>query len=220
MAPTLYHTAMSPPCRAVAMVAKMIGLELNLVEVNLMAGEHLKPEFLKLNPCHTIPVLKDGELIIIESRAMCTYLVNKYAPENDQMYPRDPARRSVVDCYLQFDIGTLYKHFAAYYYKVYFKGAKEFDEDAMTALKEALAVLEGYMVDDHFLLGEQPGIVDVVIGTSLTGFEIFGFDLSGYPKVQAFYKRFTALPEYVAVQKAGVDGFKAFITAANAKRNA
>ena len=39
----------SPPCSTVAMVAKAIDLELNFKSVDLVAGEHLKPEFLKVN---------------------------------------------------------------------------------------------------------------------------------------------------------------------------
>jgi len=202
------------------MVAKMIGVELELVEVNLHAGEHLKPEFLKMNPCHTVPVLKDGDMVLIESRAMCTYLVNKYAPDNDQMYPKDPAKRGSVDCLLQFDLGTLYKNFASYFYPVYFKGAKEFNESLVPAIKESLAAFEHFMGDDKFLMGAHPGLVDVCLGTTLTGFEVFRFDLSAYPKIQAYYKRFTALPEYIEVQKENVEKFRDFIDAAKAKRNA
>ena len=48
----LYYTLGSAPCRSVMMTAKMVGVELNLKEVNLMAGEQMKPEFLAINPQH------------------------------------------------------------------------------------------------------------------------------------------------------------------------
>lgn len=44
-----YYTPGSAPCRAVQMTAKAVGVELNLKLVNLMAGEHLTPEYLKVN---------------------------------------------------------------------------------------------------------------------------------------------------------------------------
>lgn len=44
----LYYTPGSPPCHAVQMTAKAVGVELNLKCVNLAIGEHLKPEFLKV----------------------------------------------------------------------------------------------------------------------------------------------------------------------------
>ena len=49
MAPTLYMVHPSPPVRAVLITAKSIGLELDLKEINLNDGEHLKPEFLKVS---------------------------------------------------------------------------------------------------------------------------------------------------------------------------
>ena len=49
MAPKLYMTRLSPPSRAVIMCAEAINLSLELVEVNLLKGDHLKPEYLKVN---------------------------------------------------------------------------------------------------------------------------------------------------------------------------
>jgi len=202
------------------MVAKMIGVDLKLEEINLFTGDHLKPEYLKMNPRHTIPVLKDGKLVLTESRAICTYLINKYAAKNDHMYPRDPAQRAMVDSLLQFDLGTLYMNLAGYYYPVYIKGAEKFDEAVLTALKDALTVLESYLGNDKFLMGAHPGVVDVCIGTTLTGLEVFGFDVKPYPKIQAYYQRFTAIPEYAVTQKQGVAGFRDFVVQADAKRAA
>jgi hypothetical protein len=43
-----YYMPASGPCRTVLLAAKAIGVDLNLKLINLMAGEHLKPEFLKV----------------------------------------------------------------------------------------------------------------------------------------------------------------------------
>lgn len=50
MRPVLYHLAPSPPCRAVRMLARMIGCELELKIVNVLAGDHLKEDFVKVTP--------------------------------------------------------------------------------------------------------------------------------------------------------------------------
>jgi glutathione S-transferase len=55
-----YYLPGSAPCRAVQMTAKAVGVELNLKKTNLMAGEHMTPEFLKVSfdidfPTHTLP---------------------------------------------------------------------------------------------------------------------------------------------------------------------
>lgn len=44
----LYMTDLSPPCRAVILTAKSLGIELELIETNIMAGETATPEFLKV----------------------------------------------------------------------------------------------------------------------------------------------------------------------------
>lgn len=44
-----YYVPGSAPCRSVQMTAKAVGVELNLKLTDLMAGEHLKPEFIKVN---------------------------------------------------------------------------------------------------------------------------------------------------------------------------
>jgi len=64
-----YYVPGSAPCRSVLMTAKAVGVDLNLKLTNLMAGEHLTPEFIKMNPQHTIPTLNDDGFALWESRA-------------------------------------------------------------------------------------------------------------------------------------------------------
>jgi glutathione S-transferase len=63
-----------------------------------------------MNPQHNIPTLKDGDFCLNESRAIATYLCNKYA-KDDKLYPKSPEGRGVVDQRLYFDMGTLFKSF-------------------------------------------------------------------------------------------------------------
>lgn len=42
-----YHPGVAP-CRAVQMIANAVGVELNRKFVDLMAGEQLKPEYIKV----------------------------------------------------------------------------------------------------------------------------------------------------------------------------
>lgn len=44
-----YYTPGSAPCRSVLLAAKAVGIELNLKPLDLMKGEHLKPEFVKVS---------------------------------------------------------------------------------------------------------------------------------------------------------------------------
>lgn len=68
---------------------------------------------LKLNPQHTVPTMVDDGMTLWESRAIITYLCNQYAP-NSSLYPSDVHDRALVDRWLQFDLGTLFKSLFEY----------------------------------------------------------------------------------------------------------
>lgn len=44
----LYYLPPSPPCRAVLLLGRILGLEFNLKSVNIQEGEHLKKDFIEV----------------------------------------------------------------------------------------------------------------------------------------------------------------------------
>lgn len=67
MAPIdFYHAPLSPHSRAALLVARQLELDLNIKVLNLFTGEQMKPEFLELNPEHTVPTIKDGDHVLWE----------------------------------------------------------------------------------------------------------------------------------------------------------
>lgn len=44
----LYYIGGSAPCRAVLLAAKAVGVDLNLKTIDLMKGEQMTPEYLKV----------------------------------------------------------------------------------------------------------------------------------------------------------------------------
>lgn len=104
----LYYMTVSPPSRAVLLTIRNLKLKVDIKNVNLMAGEHMSPDFLKLNPVHQIPVLVDGGSALCESRAIMAYLANSRQP-GGSLYPTDPLKRAVVDQRLYFDATVVFK---------------------------------------------------------------------------------------------------------------
>jgi glutathione S-transferase len=74
-----------------------LGLAYRLRPVDLSAIEK-HPDFLAVNPAGFIPVLKDGDTIIVESIAILEYLLARHGPGSLAVAPDDPAFPS----YLQF----------------------------------------------------------------------------------------------------------------------
>lgn len=98
----LYYTPGSPPSRACLQTIRILGLEVEIKNLDLLKGEHMSAEYLKINPTHQVPALIDGDFIVTESRAIMAYLVNSQSPGND-LYPTEPRARALIDQRLYFD---------------------------------------------------------------------------------------------------------------------
>ena len=73
----LYNANLSPNCLRVRAVANELGLELEIIELDLRAREHKSDAYLAMNPNGKVPVLADDGLVLWESRAINAYLVDK-----------------------------------------------------------------------------------------------------------------------------------------------
>uniref|UniRef100_A0AAG5CP25 glutathione transferase n=1 Tax=Anopheles atroparvus TaxID=41427 RepID=A0AAG5CP25_ANOAO len=202
-----YYLPGSAPCRAVQMTAAAVGVELNLKLTNLMAGEHMKPEFLKLNPQHTIPTLVDNGFALWESRAIQIYLVEKYG-KDDKLYPKDPQKRAIVNQRLFFDMGTLYQRFGDYHYPQIFAKQPANPENEKK-MKEAVAFFNTFLEGQEYAAGSDLTIADLSLAASIATYEVAGFDFTPYPNVQAWLARCKANAPGYELNQAGADEFKA-----------
>lgn len=91
----LYNANFSPNCLRVRAVANELGIDLEIVELNVMSGDHKTPEFAALNANFKVPVLEDGDFRLWESRAIDAYLAS-LKPESG-LYPDEPKARALVD---------------------------------------------------------------------------------------------------------------------------
>jgi glutathione S-transferase len=81
-----------PPSRAVRAMWLLneLGLEYEMLSVNVLSGENRTETFLGLNPAAKVPVLVDGTTVMTESVAIQLYLAEKYADNLGE--PRRHAR--------------------------------------------------------------------------------------------------------------------------------
>nr|WBT60798.1 glutathione S-transferase [Zeugodacus cucurbitae] len=180
-----YYTAGSSPCRAVIMTAKAVNVNLNKKNLNLMAGEHLTPEYLKINPQHTIPTLVDNSFALWESRAIMVYLAEKYG-KDDSLYPKCPKKKAVINQRLYFDMGTLYKSFSDYYYPQLFAKAPA-DPELYKKIEAAFALLDTFLEGHSYVAGDALSLADIAIAATVSTFDVAGFDFSKYANVAKWY---------------------------------
>ncbi|CAI2381133.1 unnamed protein product [Moneuplotes crassus] len=103
----LYLNYISQPSKAVAVLCKMGGIQVEEIKVVLKNHQHRKSDFMKVNPLGTVPILIDGDDKIVESNAILKYLCRKYDLSKD-LYPRgDPLSLAKVDATLDLNSHTV-----------------------------------------------------------------------------------------------------------------
>ncbi|XP_055546159.1 glutathione S-transferase 1-1-like [Wyeomyia smithii] len=182
----LYYMPDSAPCQSVRLLAKAMNLPLNLIHLDLFKGEHLKPEFLKINPQHVIPTITDNDFVLWESRAILIYLCDKYG-KGDAWYPRDPKKRAIINQRLYFDMGTLYQRFSQRFYPVIFE-EKPLLEETLAPMEEAFGFLETFLTGSTYVAGDRITIADLCVATTITCMKVAaGLDFTQYPNIERWY---------------------------------
>jgi len=157
--PILYEMDITPGSRAIKMVAHLIGLELELKTIDLFTGEHLSEWFLKINPQHTVPTLNDNGKIIWESSVICTYLIDKFA-KDDNLYPRDLYERAKCNQRLHFTDAVLYQR-VRNCSMAYYMGGIEVPEKDIQSLYDAYDLMEAFLANDSYLVGDRLTVADL-----------------------------------------------------------
>ena len=157
------------------------GLDFEEVDV---WGKSTGPEYIAKYPPHLTPSLEDASLprgTLGESCAIMAYLCDKHGL--DRFYPRDPARRAVVNNAMFYLIGTFYPlltratyptlGFPQYAGEV---GTSDADDDmkakaqkdAEAALADPLEAFHRFFLDGQpFVGGDSPSIADIRWAASL-----------------------------------------------------
>lgn len=92
---TFYYGSGSPYAWRVWFALEHKSLAYDLKALSFSEGDHKKPEFLKLNPRHRVPVIVDGSFVLYESAAILEYLDEQY-PSNGKLFPGDARQRAVT----------------------------------------------------------------------------------------------------------------------------
>lgn len=186
-----------PPTRSLRAIWALRELDLpcEFITVNLLAGEHRDPEFLKLNPAGKLPVLVDGDVVLTESVAIVLYLAEKYPDKG--LVPRDPVARAQVYRWLLFaateleqPLWRIARHTALY------PPERRLAADVDIASEEFRAmasVLAAHMVDREFVVGDRISVADLVLAYTLD----WGNEaklLGAQPVLLAYLERLYARP--------------------------
>lgn len=160
-------------------------------------GETRTPEFIKLNPQHTVPTFDDNGDVIGDGHAIVTYLVTKYGgAKHASLCPTEPLARARVDHRLHFNNSTLFNRFGKLISPIFRGAEKEFNKENLDSVLESLDMLEAFLVDDY-VAGKELTVADFAVVSSVTTIiMLISNDLSKLPRTEAWIKRLEQLPYY------------------------
>jgi len=190
----IYHHPMSGHSHRVVLFASLLGMNAELIEVDLMSGAHKKPEFLALNSFGQVPVLDDDGAIISDSNSILVYLAKKSG--RSDWLPEDARGAAAVQRWLSVAAGEIaYGPAAARLITVF--GARYNAEEVIGRAHVLLNKLETHLAGREWLAADRPTIADVAAYSYIARAPEGNVDLSAYPAVQRLLNRVEALPGFV-----------------------
>ncbi|MCE8517982.1 glutathione S-transferase [Ruegeria pomeroyi] len=178
--------------------------ELNLPHIRHDAGHRYggldTPEFGRLNPNRTIPVLQDGtNPPIWETGAILRYLAARYG--KDSFWPAEPLRRARVDQWAEWAKLNVAQAFTTpVFWRVVRTAPEERDPDAIKRavreLEAKLALADTQLSRHTHIAGDAFTLADIQLGHILYRYYDIDIDRAPLPHLQLYYQRLGARPAF------------------------
>ena len=195
----VYGDYRSGNCYKVKLMLHLLGREYQWLPIDILKGETQTAEFLAKNPNGKIPVLEleDGTCLW-ESNAILNFLA-----DGSELLPREPRLRTQV---LQWQFFEQYSHepyvAVARFIQLYQgmpEARREEYEVCHVRGHKAFRVMEQQLQRTPYLVGEQYTLADIALYSYTHVAHEGGFDLSGYPAINAWLARVASHPRHVAM---------------------
>jgi maleylacetoacetate isomerase len=187
---SLYHYWRSSCSWRVRWALALKGLAYESVPVNLLAGEHQRPEYRARNPAGHLPALAIDGRFYGESLALIEWLDETW-PE-PALYPAEPrARLHARQLALTIAAGTQPLQNPSML-KYFLEDEAKRQEAARHWIARGLAVYEQLLGEGHsgaFSCGDQVSVPDLCLIPQVYNALRFHVELDAYPRVRGIYER-------------------------------
>ncbi len=191
----------SPRAFKVLALANHLGLDYQLVPVDLRKGEQMRPEFAALNPNKKMPVLEDDGFVLWESNAILQYLASK-KPESGLM-PTDLRGRADVSRWQFWELAHWDPACAPFVFERVVKkifGLGEADPSELAKGEQNFhrfaEVLNGNLKGRRFVTGNNLTVADFSIGAWLNLTEWAKYPLDAYNDIKRWHATLAELPAW------------------------
>jgi glutathione S-transferase len=217
----LYFDPVTTTSRPVMLFAGDEGITLDLVHLDVSAGDHLAPGFEAISPNRFVPVLEHDGFRLSECSAILKYLAELHL---SAAYPAEPKARALVNQWMDWFLGLFSKdyNYGCIYPRLLppyrLSEAAEAERRAwhMASAARRLTILDRQIAEHGpFILGPQITLADYLGASFVTLGELVDFDLSPWPQVQRWIATMKARPSWDEVH-AGFYGWHAALRAQGA----
>jgi glutathione S-transferase len=190
----LYDVALSGHAHRARLFLGLLGLDYQLIPVDLRNGEQHRPEFRALNPFGQVPVLDDDGVIVPDSNAILVYLAKKY--RRTDWLPEDAEGAARVQRWLSVAAGQIaFGPCAARLVTLF--GAAFDHQEVIARAHTILKLVEQSLTGRDWLAADHATIADVSLYSYVARAPEGDVDLSPYPQIRAWLKRVEALEGFV-----------------------
>jgi glutathione S-transferase len=137
-----------------------LGVRYEIELVDLQKGEHLRPEFLVINPSGKVPALVADDHVIFESGAICTWLADRYPEARLAPQTSDPLRGRYLS-WMFYAAGVVEPSFSDH------ARGRSSEGVGWAGFESVVSVLSDVLASRAWLCGELFTAADVMIGSML-----------------------------------------------------
>jgi glutathione S-transferase len=201
----LYDNPMANNPRKVRMflVEKNI-TDVEIVNIDLMQGEHKTPEYRAIAPNSRIPALQlDDGTVVMESTAICRYLESLYPEPN--LFGESPMEIASIEMWqcrvhneLMIPLAMGFRHLHPAMAKMETQN-KEYGETQKNIGIKSLKYFNGVLAESKFIAGDRYTFADIqMISTTDFFIGLNQLELKDYPEIERHTKLMSERPSFSA----------------------
>ncbi len=196
----IYWFKAQAPQRVLALV-KHLGIDAELVEIDLMGGGLRTKDYVALNPNMKAPTLIDGDRVLWEASAIMAHLCIKAGSD---MWPAsNPDEQVEVLRWLSWNDCHWSPAVAPFYFEHVVKSTfglgppnREPMDKALPDFIRYAKVLNGHLADHDYAACDRLTIADFQLGSMATHWQASDMPMAGSPNIVAWNERLMRLPAW------------------------
>ena len=192
----LYDLELSGNCYKVRLFAALTDIDLEIVPVDFLGGEHKRPPLTELNPWGELPILVDGERVLRDSQAILVHLAGSYG--GAAWWPAEAHLQAEIVQWLSTAANEI-QHGPASARLVDKFGYAIDKSGTLAKAARILPLLDAHLAKRDWLALSRPTIADCAVFPYVALAPEGGIELSPYPNILRWIERIKRLPGYLAM---------------------